>query len=271
MHQYLDLGYAVKIPMYNLLIGIGAIAGFLFLENQIKINKIDFNTDKGIYISIIISILFGLFGAKIFDILYKQSTISISIFINSGATFYGGLLSGGCLFILLCRIFHIQSLKAMNLVIPSLILAHAFGRIGCFFAGCCYGKPTNCFFGVNFPVGSIPFAHFGELKLHPVQLYEAAFLFILFFLTIKIFRFYHRLPIYLIAYGVFRFFIELLRGDYRGNLLSIKVFTPSQIISLILVLLGIFMIVRTKYKKPITDPKSNMIKHSSSNDRTTKD
>ena len=61
MHQYLDLGYAIKIPMYNLLIGIGAIAGFLFLENQIKINKIEFRIDRKIYISIIISGFFGFF------------------------------------------------------------------------------------------------------------------------------------------------------------------------------------------------------------------
>jgi phosphatidylglycerol:prolipoprotein diacylglycerol transferase len=231
------------------MIGIGTIAGVLFLENQIKINKIDFTTDRKIYVSIIISAFFGLLGAKIFMLLYKQSTISIHNLIKSGVTFYGGLLSGGFLFILLCRIFHIQTFKSINLVIPSLILAHAFGRIGCFFAGCCYGKPTNSILGVSFPIGSIPFAHFGELKLHAVQLYEASFLFLLFFLIIKLFNYYNRLPIYLIAYGIFRFFIEFLRGDDRGNLFSIKVLSPSQIISLMLILLGILLIISLNMKR----------------------
>ena len=110
-------------------------------------------------------------------------------------------------------------------------LGHAFGRIGCFFAGCCYGKETDFFLGIYYSeAGTV---------VHPTQLYEAAFLltaFIVFFFFIKK---YHT-ESYLISYGIFRILIELLRGDDRGAS-PFGFLTPSQFMSLVMITGGILI------------------------------
>ena len=130
-------------------------------------------------------------------------------------------------------------------IVPCVItMAHGFGRLGCFFAGCCYGKPTDSFLGVTFP---------GHTQaVHPTQLYEAAFLFILFgvfsFLLFK-YNFRHNFSLYLVCYGIFRFCIEFLRGDHRGELLGF--ISPSQTWSLVMVIMGVvlYFLVNKWYAK----------------------
>jgi phosphatidylglycerol:prolipoprotein diacylglycerol transferase len=158
-------------------------------------------------------------------------------------TFLGGLIGGVVVFLIVyafmrkrytTRLFEVLS------IVPCVItIAHGFGRIGCFFAGCCYGKPTDSFLGVTFP---------GHLHaVHPTQLYEAAFLFILFgifmFLLLK-YDFKYNFNVYLIAYGTFRFLLEFVRGDHRGQLLGF--ISPSQTWSLCMVLIGIGLIFLMK-------------------------
>ncbi|NUM87830.1 MAG: prolipoprotein diacylglyceryl transferase [Bdellovibrionales bacterium] len=107
-------------------------------------------------------------------------------------------------------------------------IAHAFGRLGCFFAGCCYGKPTDSFFGVRFP----NMLH----RVYPTQLFESLFLFLLFgVLYYLVFerRSYQAFAIYLFSYGVFRFGIEFIRGDHRG--VFVGSLSPSQTLSLVMV------------------------------------
>ena len=104
-------------------------------------------------------------------------------------------------------------------------IAHAFGRIGCFLAGCCYGKETDSWIGVQFP-------HLHE-KVIPTQLIESGFLFLLtgiLLVLILVFNFKYTFIVYLGAYSVFRFIIEFFRGDPRGNFLGI--FSPSQVWSI---------------------------------------
>ena len=116
-----------------------------------------------------------------------------------------------------------------------ILIAHAFGRVGCFFAGCCYGKETDSFLGVKFPNLPNP--------VHPTQLYEAAFLFLLFaicFILLMKKDFKHNLTVYLIAYGIFRFFIEYLRADDRGEF--IPGISPSQFWSILMVVIGVGLI-----------------------------
>jgi phosphatidylglycerol:prolipoprotein diacylglycerol transferase len=243
MHQYLELGNGINIPLYNLVIGFGAIVGFLILEKQIKEKHIDFDTDKNIYISLIIASIFSFLGAKVFETIYKQQIINLHIILQSGITFYGGLILGMGSFYLINLILKTNNSIAFNMTVPSLIIGHAFGRIGCFLAGCCFGMPTENYFGVTFPNGSIPFMHYGpNIMIHPVQLYESIFLFILFFYVIKFVSFNKRTAFYCITYGIFRFFIEYLRGDYRGVLI-VNSLSPSQVISVILTLFGFSILI----------------------------
>jgi len=245
MHQFLNIGNGIIISMFNLMIGIGAIFGFLYLEKQIKKNKINFETDKNIYKSIIISSFGGLLGAKTFEMIYKQIEFTITNFLECGMTFYGGLITGSIIFFVINNRLKTNNVLAFNLLIPSIILFHGFGRLGCFLAGCCYGRPTDIIFGVSYPKGSLPYQHFSFNKLHPTQLYEAAFLFILFLIIIKFVSFKKRTAFYLLSYSIFRFFIEFIRADYRGTLLTDSL-SPSQIISILFLIIGSFLLLSKK-------------------------
>lgn len=160
--------------------------------------------------------------------------------LGSGITFIGGFIGGALFF--LAMYFMLRPKLSMHLsnvisLIPCAItVGHAFGRVGCFFAGCCYGRETDSIFGVQFP-------HLAT-RVHPTQLYEAIFLFVLFgvcsFLLLK-FRFKHNLSVYFVGYGVFRFFNEYLRDDDRGALVG--GLSPSQFWSLVMILIGVAVAV----------------------------
>ena len=115
-----------------------------------------------------------------------------------------------------------------------MLIGHSLGRVGCFFAGCCYGKETDSCLGVKFP--NLPH------PVYPTQLYEAAFLLILFavcsYLLLRR-KFRHNMTVYLIGYGIFRFLIEFIRGDDRGKLFGLL--SPSQFWSLGMVILGVLL------------------------------
>src|SRR5690606_1563789 len=110
-----------------------------------------------------------------------------------GITFIAGFLGGLTTFVLLVYFVmkeeRLNIYSILNLIIPGVILAHGIGRLGCFSVGCCYGLPTDSIFGVYFPAGTNPYIDGIREKIHPTQLYEAFFLFGLFFLLkLKIFK-----------------------------------------------------------------------------------
>lgn len=168
---------------------------------------------------------------------------------EGGITFISGMLGGVGSFALLNYCFNREErgniLNLLNLIIPGMVLAHAFGRLGCFSVGCCYGTPTDSIFGIYFPEGTMPYDDGIRTTIHPTQLYEAFFLFVLFFLLTKI-SFFRKncFPTYLIFYGIFRAILEIFfRGDSRGMLFS---FPPSFVLSCFLILLGC-IILSQKY------------------------
>jgi phosphatidylglycerol:prolipoprotein diacylglycerol transferase len=144
-------------------------------------------------------------------------------------------------------------LKTSDFMIVALPLGHALGRIGCFLAGCCYGRPTNLPWGVTFtdPHSLVPPELLGT-PLHPTQLYEACFNFLLFLLLHKLYQRPHKdgsiLVCYVACYGFLRFFIEFFRGDFRGAFwLGLS---PSQLIAIIISLIAGALWLRLAKKDP---------------------
>ena len=122
----------------------------------------------------------------------------------------------------------------------SITIAHGFGRIGCFFAGCCYGKETEAWYGIQFP-GL-------HTKVIPTQLFEAIFLFVLsaaMIVLLFVVNFKYNMSLYLISYGIWRFVIEYFRGDYRGSF--IPGLSPSQFWSIIMVIAGVAVFFIYRY------------------------
>ena len=229
--------FVIKVHMYGVMIALGILAAFAVLFFYGKRMKVETSFLDFIYYNAIVSIALGFLSAALFQATYDFiEDPSAGFNIDSGITFIGGLIGGTLTFLLIYFAFRKKLSKklteVLSLIPCSILIGHAFGRIGCFFAGCCYGKPTDSFLGVRFP------GHPGSV--HPTQLYEAFFLFALFavcsYLLLKK-GFKHNMSLYLVAYGIFRFLIEFVRNDERGQLLGF--ISPSQFWSILMIALGI--------------------------------
>ena len=166
---------------------------------------------------------------------------------NGGLMFYGGLVLAIIVFIGWCVVRRERAFELADLLATVIPLGHAFGRIGCFFYGCCYGRVSESALAVRFPrfspawqeqfaAGAIPSSAACSLPVLPTQLFEAAGLLVLF--AVLLFRWRRtaaasspscNLPFYLMGYSVVRFGVECLRGDPRA---AVGVFSISQAISL---------------------------------------
>ena len=247
------------IHMYGVLIAVGLLLAFVVLflyGKKIKMEQklLDFTFYNGI-----VAIVVGFFFAALFQGVYN-AIAGKGFSLTGGITFIGGLIGGAACF--LAGYFIIGrkygKLSTITKVAPcAILIAHAFGRLGCLMAGCCHGAylgddpvTGGIFMQGTILVGDNRISHWGYYV--PTQLYEALFLFVVFAITSylvikKDFRF--NLETYLISYGVFRFVIEYLRDDYRGTFLGIL--SPSQFWSVLMVILGVAMIICTIYKEPI--------------------
>ena len=223
--------------MYGLMIAVGILACFGVWFHFGKKRKIEEGFVDFVFYNAIVAIAVGFGSAALFQATYNYIENPAAGFdLGGGITFIGGLIGGIASFLVGYAIFR-KKFKArlvdMVSIAPCCILiAHAFGRVGCFFAGCCYGKPTDSFLGIQFPGLAY--------KVHATQLYEAIFLFALFAICFLLYwkkDFQHNLSVYLIAYGIFRFSIEFLRGDDRGELLGFM--SPSQFWSVLMVVAGV--------------------------------
>lgn len=206
------------------------------------------------------TLLGGLLGSKILMIFVEPNVEIFSLdFLRSGGVYYGGLIGGFLAVAVLIRIYGLPFWKVADAFAPAVALGQAFGRQGCFAAGCCWGKPTDLFFGVHFTeagheyTGVPTFGPDGTaLYLIPTQLIES-------FVMLGVFVFLYWLHSrkkfdgqILIAYGfiysTFRFLIEFIRDDPRGDLFGLTSATglsTSQIVSLIVALASaVFMIRR---------------------------
>ena len=232
----------LNVHLYGVMIAIGILCCFFVLFFFGKIKGVNSSFIDFVFYNGIASIAIGFFTAALFQATYNYIDNPSAGFSlkNSGITFIGGLIGGVATFLLIYLIFRKKvqgNLMDIISIAPCCILiAHAFGRVGCFFAGCCYGKETDGFLGVKFP--DLP------NKVHPTMLYEAIFLFVLFAVCVVLllkFDFKHNLSVYLVSYGIFRFFIEYLRDDFRGGF--IPGISPSQFWSLLMIVIGIVLFV----------------------------
>ena len=239
------------IPLYDLLIAIGILAMLLYVtkrsENYDGLTRKQTNR---LLLLILISLLFALLSSFLLDGIFHSIKMGEATF--GSVTFIGGLIGGIASFLLLYKFFYPypdKSLKrSLDTILTGVVLAHAFGRIGCFLAGCCFGIPTDSFLGVVFPYGHA-YEAFPDIAVYPTQLFESLFLFFLFIMLNKVKKLkYKETETYLISYGLWRILIEFIRGDNRGSILSFitteyNLFpSPSQYLSLLLVICGILIL-----------------------------
>jgi phosphatidylglycerol:prolipoprotein diacylglycerol transferase len=195
------------------------------------------------------AIVFGLVFAILFENLYEFIEYGTKHQWTWGMTFLGGLCGGVIGFLVPYFIMRKNvkfDIKPILIIAPLCIAAaHCIGRVGCFLAGCCYGKPTDSWIGVDFP-------NDGLGKVIPTQLIEAIFLLLLSIalaVIILVKEFKYTFLIYLGTYSIFRFIIEFYRGDERGVAF---ILSPSQVWCII-IFLGLFPLYLLLRKIFVTD------------------
>ncbi len=196
----------------------------------------------------------GLLGAKI---LYIIATYGIrnawsqmlkgdfSFLLGGGQVFYGGLICGIAGAFLGAWLAHEKLSSYCDAIVPCIPLGHAFGRLGCFFAGCCYGKPYEGIGGLSFPAIGIHYRTF------PVQLIEiviniCVFAYLIYYVHTDHKRF-HVLYRYILIYALSRFLIEFARGDSARGVF--KGMSTSQWISIGLFIVSILLMLLSRIKE----------------------
>ncbi|MDD3308014.1 MAG: prolipoprotein diacylglyceryl transferase [Acetobacterium sp.] len=233
------------ILTFGVLFLIGTGAAFLLAVQTAR--KYHITTMDAMFFGLF-AIIGGITGAKLLYIIVDLPNLITSPetalirLASGGAVFYGGLIGGILGGVIYTRIYHLDVIEFFDIAVPCLALAQAFGRIGCFFNGCCYGIPYEGPGAVHYPVGAYPPSGIG---LFPAQLSESAFLFMLTLVLMAV-LWKSRNPgfttgFYLIASGLFRFINEFFRSDPRG---AIGFLSTSQFISLMIIGLGILLILK---------------------------
>jgi len=243
------------LTLYDIFLCVGIIVCFLvfgFLADRHKIKR---KIQSFAMYCGIAAVGLGYGSAVLFQALYNIKSLGrFEINQSTGATFYGGLIGGILTFLVLY--FGIGRVKykdgehsraffdIADSAVPGIAIAHALGRVGCLFAGCCHGELTGEWYGIYM------YGNMGYSKYVPVQLFEALFLLCLFgFLLIRALdRKGFGLPIYLCVYAIWRFCVEFIRGDYRGDTF-IEAISPSQLIACLLFAVGVGVFFLERYIK----------------------
>ena len=188
---------------------------------------------------------------------FASDPLSVFKVWQGGLVFYGGLIFAIAVFLVWCRVRRERVAPIADLFVAVIPLAHAFGRVGCFFFGCCYGRESACACAVAFPrhspawtaqvgAGLINSSAPASLPVLPTQLFEAAALLCLFAALMFVFlRSWKRRPgfttgCYLAGYACIRFCIEFLRDDMRQRFGEVSI---GQVVSIGLFVLGITFIL----------------------------
>ena len=232
---------------YGLMIALGIVVCVIMGTYRAK--KHGYKEDAVLDIAIF-SVLAGFLGAKLLFVLVEFDRFlenPMQVLGSEGFVVYGGIIAGVLAAVLYCRIKKLSFLEYFDLLAPSVSIAQGFGRIGCFLAGCCYGRETHAFWGVTFPEGS--FAPAG-VPLIPTQLLSSAGDFAITGILLLYSKHSKQKgntgALYLLLYGIGRFLVEFLRSDDRG---TVGILSTSQFISIGIVLLAILMFWRNSVIK----------------------
>jgi phosphatidylglycerol:prolipoprotein diacylglycerol transferase len=233
----------VTLYGYGLMIAIGAISAYLTVEYRAKKKNMQYELIFNLFIWCLLG---GVLGAKLLYLITQIKNIiadpKLLLQFSDGFVVYGGIIGGILAGFLFCKKHKLEFLKYFDLVMPSIALAQGFGRIGCIFAGCCYGVETKNAFGIIFH--NSDYAPDG-VRLVPTQPISSVLNFLNFFALLLISK---RVKadgqvagFYLIFYSIGRFIIEFYRGDLERG--TVGMISTSQFISIILFFVGLGIVI----------------------------
>jgi phosphatidylglycerol---prolipoprotein diacylglyceryl transferase len=239
------------IYAYGFFIVMGVVAATLLAVLKIRKSDIKISFEEGMDL-FFYTVLSAFLGSRILYVLinfdvFRQEPSQIFKIWEGGLVFYGGLVPAAAVAFWVMKWRRLPVWRLADPISPLIALGLSFGRMGCFLAGCCYGKETSLPWAVVFK-NPDSLARL-NLPLHPTQLYDAANgLVLFFFLTWVEKRKTFDGQIFwllLLLYSMTRFFIEIFRGDPRGFLLG-DLLSTSQAIGILLAIFSLFMLFYLK-------------------------
>lgn len=224
--------------------------GLIYMARQGK-KKFGTSYDKSnsLFIYIVVS---AYLGGKVFFFFENPSFYVHNmdrLFSGNGFVFFGSFLFAIPTMLWFFKKNEIPALAMLDVMAIVTCIVHGIGRIGCFMAGCCHGKPTDSFFSVIF---TSPVCQASPLNtpLYPTQLYEAGFIFALMGVLLLLKgnkKFDGQLfLVYLIIYSIGRSLLEFLRGDQERGFIIQNVLSHSQFISILVVVAATYFYVKLK-------------------------
>lgn len=251
----------LPVYAYGLCMAAGLIACFAFLLFTMWKKKFNEEATDKILILGVLGAAIGILSAMLFQSIYDYIDKPEEGFhIKGNMTFIGGLIGGALGFLIIYWLYiyvvaprakskllsnHMNATltDALPFIPIAIVIAHALGRLGCFFAGCCYGIETDAWIGL--PVAATK----PGVNVVPTQLLEMFFLILLGIVMAVLyfkFKFNYNFALYLFSYGVWRFLIEFIRDDDRGTLLG-SALSPSQIWSVLMCVLAVGYVFLQRY------------------------
>ncbi|MBQ8659420.1 MAG: prolipoprotein diacylglyceryl transferase [Bacilli bacterium] len=240
----------ISIKWYSFLIFVGVLIAFLLADREGKRKGFDKDLifDMGFWV-----VLFGILGARLYYVLfnfglYRNDLFEIFKVWNGGLAIHGGILAGLITVIVYCKKHKLKILEMTDIAVPSLIIAQAIGRWGNFFNSEAHGPVTtldnlqNLKFIPDFVIDGM---NINGLYYHPTFFYESVWCLLGFFVLILVRKFLKNIKrgqltcIYLVWYGIGRFFIESLRTDS----LMFMNFKAAQLVSLGMIIIGIVLFI----------------------------
>ena len=241
------------LPTYGVLVAAAFltalwIAGKLGREQCLSKDAI---MNLGIYCA-----LAGIVGAKLFMIVldpyYRKNPAQIFTLstLQSAGIWYGGFIVALIFAFFYMRTQGLPFLKTSDVFAPGLAIGHAIGRLGCFAAGCCYGKPTNLPWAVTFTNQDANGAPLG-VPLHPTQIYEALIESLICVVLYLLAKRQHKdgaiISLYLILSAIARFLVEFVRAHDEANPLGGPL-TLEQWISIAVCVIGVILLTRRQHQ-----------------------
>ncbi len=244
----------LTIYSYGFLIACGAIAGFIYTAVQAK-KQFSVKTET-VQMLVVLIIISAVVGGKFFMIfedpkLYLSEPSKLFKDFNNGFVFYGSLLFAIPTMLLFFRVHKLPTLPMLDIMAGTACIVHAFGRMGCFMAGCCYGTPHEGLFSVTFTDPQCV-ADPLHTPLHPTQLYSSTMIFAILVIILFVSRrkqFDGQLfMLYLMLYAIGRSVLEIFRGDLERGFLIEDILSNSQFISILVFLTALFFYNRLAKK-----------------------
>ncbi len=260
--------FGLKISTYGVLVALAMLVGYFMFMRLSRREGLDTDRAEVVFIT---TVLMGLIGSRIAFVIehpeFVESFVDIFAIWKGGVSFFGGFIGAVIGFMVMVKLKSMPLWKTADASAPSLVLAHAVGRLGCTSAGCCYGRPVPGaedlsvgihfmkdfpFFYMVFPQGSTAPPGIG---LYPTQILEAIGNLLIFLILIVLYRRKvfdgEVISLYAILYGALRFALEFYRG-VTPPIEGIGL-TWNQVVAVVLVFVGIalFVVLRKTHREAV--------------------